>query len=103
MTPDELNRRLKEGGIVPVAAREWSKLAHHFEEVECHDTFVAGDLVIVRGEVGLVAVEQPSPGERVLRRFSSNKEADRFVQGRLDQYERMWDGCGCRIDYYKDE
>jgi hypothetical protein len=24
------------------------------------------------------------------------------VQRRLEQYERMWDGCGCRIDYYED-
>ena len=24
-----------------------------------------------------------------------------FVKGRLDTYERMWDGCGCRVSYYE--
>jgi hypothetical protein len=49
----------------------------------------------------LAALEQPSAGERVLRRLSDAEEAQRFVKGRLEAYERMWDGCGCKIDYYK--
>ena len=100
MTVEELHRRLLSEGIVPLAAPDWTKLAGEFEEVERHDTLVAGHLLIVRGASGLAAVEQPSPDKRVVRRLSDDQEARRFVQDRLERYERMWDGCGCKVDYY---
>jgi hypothetical protein len=100
MTMEELDRRLRSERIVPLSAADWAELAADFEEVERHDTLVAGHLLIVRGAAGLAAVEQPSPDARVGRRLADDKEAHRFVQGRLEQYERMWDGCGCKVDYY---
>ncbi|KPK59721.1 MAG: hypothetical protein AMS21_09800 [Gemmatimonas sp. SG8_38_2] len=100
MTIEELSRSLEAEGIVSIPVTEWEKLAHEFEELERHGTFVAGDLLIVRGIMGLAAVEEPSVGERVLRRFADAEEVRSFVQQRLDQYERMWDGCGCKVDYY---
>jgi hypothetical protein len=27
-------------------------------------------------------------------------EVRRFVRERLEAYDRMWDGCGCKVDYY---
>jgi hypothetical protein len=101
MTADELNRRLKEEGIVPLSPQEWPELAGQFEELERHDTFVAGELIILRGPAGIAALEQPSSSGWVLRCLPSMEEARRFVRERLDQYERMWDGCGCKVDYYK--
>ncbi len=95
MTADELERRLRSERIVP-----WAELADEFEEMQRHDTLVAGQLLIVRGEAGLAAVEQPSPDERVIRLLSDEEQAHRFVADRLEQYERMWDGCGCKVDYY---
>jgi len=100
MTAAELRARLKAEIIVTISAAEWAAVAGSFEQVERRDTFVAGDLLIVRGEAGLAAVEQPSPEQRVVRRLSDEAEAGRFVQRRLEEYERMWDGCGCRVDYY---
>jgi hypothetical protein len=100
MTVEELGRRLESERIVPMSASQWAKLADDFEEMQRHDTLVAGDLLIVRGEAGLAAVEQPSPDERVVRLLSDEEEAHRFVADRLEQYERMWDGCGCKVDYY---
>lgn len=101
MTAEELNRRLQEEHVVPVPSAEWAELAEACEIVERHDTLVAGELLIIRCAGGLAAVEQPTAGERVLRRLSGAEEARRFVKERLEAYERMWDGCGCKIDYYK--
>ncbi len=101
MTAAELKRRLEYEGIVPMPAAEWTELAACCEVVERHDTLVAGELLIVRCEGGLAAVEQPSPRERVVRRLADAEEARRLVEARLEAYERMWDGCGCKIDYYK--
>ncbi|MGD2216277.1 MAG: hypothetical protein PVJ64_05960 [Gemmatimonadales bacterium] len=92
---------MRDERIVPMPAAEWAALAEVCEVVERHVTSVAGELLIVRCESGLAAVERPAPGERVVRRLSGGDEARDFVAGRLEAYERMWDGCGCKIDYYK--
>jgi hypothetical protein len=97
---EELERQLAEGRIVPLAAVEWEALAAVFDEVARHHTMVAGDLVVVRTRAGLAAVERPTPDERVVRLLGDDTAARSFVEDRLAQYERMWDGCGCKVDYY---
>jgi hypothetical protein len=100
ITADELDRRLRSERVVPISAADWAEVADGFEELERHDTLVAGYLLIVRGRSGLAAVEQPSPDKRVVRLLPDDQAVRRFVQDRLEQYERMWDGCGCKVDYY---
>jgi hypothetical protein len=70
--------------------------------VERHPTQLAGDLLIVTLGGGLAAVESPSREARVARHLGGPEEVDSFVKQRLDEYERMWDGCGVKIDYYGD-
>jgi len=100
LPPDELVARLADGGILSVSTPEWERAAERFEEVERHDTYLAGDLVILRGPHGLVALESPRQAERVLRPLADDAVARQFVADRLALYERMWDGCGCKVDYY---
>ncbi|UCD23008.1 MAG: hypothetical protein JSW51_08020 [Gemmatimonadota bacterium] len=99
MNAEQLEQQLSDASLVQLTAEEWTGIAGEFELVERHRTSVAGDLLIVRGKIELFAVEQPTPETRVARVLSDIPEASRFVAERMDQYERMWDGCGCRIDY----
>lgn len=101
MTTEELTRRLGAEAVVRIAAAEWKEVREAFEVVERHPTFLAGELVIVRGDAGLLAVEEPSSDERVLRRLADEVEMRAFVKDRLETYERMWDGCGCKVEYYR--
>jgi hypothetical protein len=101
MTAEDLRRRVLAEGIVTLGSAEWTRVEGSFDEVERHDTFIAGDLVIARSGDVLVAVEEPMPGKRVIRRLDDESEARAFVRDRLDTYERMWDGCGCKVDYYR--
>ena len=100
MKSEELARRLETERVVSLTADAWAALADGVEEVERHSTGVAGNLLIVRVESQLAAVEEPSSGNRVVRRLADTNEAGEFVRQRLEQYERMWDGCGCKVDYY---
>jgi len=102
MTIEEFNRRLKLGGTVPLSAREWRELADHFPVEERHHTQLAGELLIVRFGGGLAAVEAPSRDARVSRYLGGPEEARAFVARRMEEYERMWDGCGVKVDYYED-
>ena len=45
-------------------------------------------------------VREPSPrNSHLLRLFRKREDAQSFIDERMAQFERMWDGCGCRIDY----
>jgi predicted aminopeptidase len=101
MPADDLTKRILSEGIVTLDAAAWQKVAGSFEELERHDTFIAGHLVIARRDEVLVAVEEPMRDRRVIRRLADDGEARRFVKDRLDTYERMWDGCGCKVEYYR--
>ena len=99
MNAAELEQRIATDHIVILAAADWAAFADAFEEVERHHTMMAGSLVIVRTAHGLAAVEQPKANERVVRLLGNAADTRQFVNDRMAQYERMWDGCGCRIDY----
>lgn len=45
--------------------------------------------------------EQTPSGEVLVRRFATRDDADAFVDDRLQTYDRMWDGCGCKVRYYE--
>jgi predicted aminopeptidase len=100
MTVDVLDRRLREERIIPMPAAEWAELAPRLDVVECHATALAGELVIVRTGEALAAVEEPSADTRIVRRLADSAEAQQFVRRRLETYDKMWDGCGCKVDYY---
>jgi hypothetical protein len=92
--------RLASGGVTVLGREEWESVSDSFDVVLSLDTMVSGMIILLRYEGGFAVVEEPGPGERVLRGFDDEASARRFVEERMDTYERMWDGCGCRIDYY---
>jgi len=100
MTIKELDARLAAERVVEMPAATWARLAPAVEEVERHATGLAGDLLIVRSAGGLAAVEQPAPDARVIRRLSGRDEARALIARRLETYDKMWDGCGCKVDYH---
>jgi hypothetical protein len=48
----------------------------------------------------LLARETSDKGEIILRLFPGDFALNAFLKRRIDIYERMWDGCGCKVDYY---
>jgi len=101
VTADDLRQALNAEPVIRLSAADWETMAGDFEEVERHHTVVAGSLVIIRVNGTLAAVEQPRPDERVVRALGSEEAVRVFVQERMEKYERMWDGCGCKVDYYQ--
>ena len=87
-----LLRDLAAGKVVALSPAAWEKLAAEFEELERHRTGLAGDLVIVRRQDRLAAVEQADPKTRAVRPLASPAAARDFVRERLAAYDRLWDG-----------
>jgi hypothetical protein len=101
VTVEEFREKIAGGGTVPLSAPEWEALAPSFPEVEKHETLLAGQLVIFRVGDEMAAVEAPSKAARVARLLGGEVKVRAFVAKRLEEYERMWDGCGVKIDYHE--
>ena len=66
------------------------------------DTQFAGFIRILSLESTILVQEQlPDDGKLLLRSFADRKSAEDFVRERLDTYDRMWDGCGCKVMYFE--
>jgi hypothetical protein len=100
MDLEEAVRRLEEGEVVPLPTGEWEALSGAFEVVHSQDTLVSGMITLLHQGDLYAVMEEPGPDERVLRGFVGEVSARGFIAERMETYERMWDGCGCRIDYY---
>ena len=48
----------------------------------------------------IIFQEITTKNEIALRLFDNRKEAEILLNKRIDVYEKMWDGCGCKVDYY---
>jgi hypothetical protein len=92
---------LRHGSLVVLPAAELAVVVPSLRTVEEHDTFFAGPLRIVETAAGLALAEQdPGRGLGFLRPAASLAAAQALVRDRLAVYERMWDGCGCKVDYF---
>ena len=71
------------------------------EIIREEDTHLSDFIRILKYDGNLFAQEITFKKEIIVRKMNSIEDADNFVQERLDYYERKWDGCGCKIDYYE--
>ena len=70
------------------------------ELLRIEDTHLSDFIRVLKYEDKLFVQETTFKKEILIRKMNSMKDVDLFVQERLDYYERKWDGCGCKIDYY---
>jgi len=83
----------------PVEPAGWAAMLARAELLRAEDTMISGWIRVLALD-GQIHVEEETPDRRILlRRFADRAAADRFVDRRLETYDRMWDGCGCRVDY----
>jgi len=64
------------------------------------DTLISGLIRILKYKDYFITQETTTKNEIVLRLYNSREKADELVQDHLDTYDQMWDGCGCKVDYY---
>jgi hypothetical protein len=88
--------------IVILSSGDFDILVRNLEIVFEKDTLIRDKIRILKLNKTVYFVQEKSPKEEILlRRFKTEKIAKDFVMDRLHIYDKMWDGCGCKIDYYK--
>ena len=65
-----------------------------------NDTYISDKIRLLKIDNELIIQEKTTKDELLIRSINSIKEAEEFINQRLEIYEKMWDGCGCKVDYY---
>lgn len=97
----EILGALDSGTYVTVPPRELDELLAESELVSEVDTHINNTIRLLRMGGRLVLQETSFEGEIFLRPMHSKEAADEFIRKRLDTYDRMWDGCGCKINFHE--
>ncbi len=64
------------------------------------DTIINDNVRILEIENKTIFQEITAKNEVALRLFDYIKDAEQLLNKRMEVYEKMWDGCGCKVDYY---
>jgi len=100
VSTDDLIADLHHSPVVAIDRDTLRELIDAADVLREDDTHLAGWIrVLAVGDSILVQEETPK-GEVLVRRMPSRESAERFVDLRMQSYDRMWDGCGCKVDYY---
>lgn len=98
---EDLLGALSSGRIESVSMDTFADLIESLDVVEKTDTRFRGFIYLLRKEDVWIIAEHPDSSTAVLRRVDSREAGEAFIRKRLEDYDKMWDGCGCKIDYLK--
>ncbi|MDT3695976.1 MAG: hypothetical protein ROY99_06245 [Ignavibacterium sp.] len=101
MTIEEIFSKALNSKYIIIEDRELELLLKSAEILREENTYLSDSIRLLKYNGILFIQEITFNKEVLLRKMNSIKEADSFIQERLDYYERKWDGCGCKIDYYE--
>ena len=100
MNMDKLVTEMKDRLTYIMSPSELDDLLNSCEIVFERDTLISGFIRILKYKENFITQETTDKNEVVLRLYKSRKKADALVMDHLDTYDQMWDGCGCKVDYY---
>ncbi len=80
---------------------ELKSVLDNSEIIRVEDTYLSDFIRVLKYDEKFFVQETTFKKEILIRKMDSMNDVDFFVQERLDYYERKWDGCGCKIDYYE--
>lgn len=98
---DKIVSELKEKKYLSISNEELSGLLSQSKILIERDTFISDKIRLLKYEDELIIQEKSTKDELLIRSINSKKEAEEFINQRLEIYEKMWDGCGCKVDYYE--
>jgi hypothetical protein len=100
MKIDEIIEKLKKQKPLILPLNNLDEILNQVLVIEDKDTLMSDHIRILKWNENILIQEVTSKNELSIRIVESVEDANRFVNERMETYERMWDGCGCRVNYY---
>ena len=79
---------------------ELDELLSNSELILEENTFISDKIRLLKLDNDLILQEKTTNDEYLIRIVKSEEDAKELIRQRLEIYEKMWDGCGCKVDYY---
>ncbi len=64
------------------------------------DTLISDKIRILQLDNCIFFQEMTGKREFLVRKMKDLNSANELMAKRMEIYEKMWDGCGCKVDYY---
>ena len=96
----DILKKVKSTSFVAITEDELHDLLTVAKIIEERDTHISDKIRLLKINGELIVQEKSNKNEFLLRLMKNKKEADLFIDERMETYDRMWDGCGCKVDYY---
>ena len=80
---------------------ELEKLLSQSQTLIEKDTHISDKIRLLKIDNDLIIQEKTTKDELLIRIVKTKKEAEHLIAQRLEIYDKMWDGCGCKVDYYE--
>ena len=101
MDMDALINEMKKVKVYIMSPTKLDDLLNSVDEIVFErDTLISGFIRILRHGDYFMTQETSDKNEVVLRLYATKEDAEALVRDHLDTYDQMWDGCGCKVDYY---
>jgi hypothetical protein len=79
---------------------ELNNILAYSEIIFEQNTIISDFIRILRIGKHIVVQEKTDKNEIALHLYADEQQAMTLVNERLNIYEKMWDGCGCKVRYY---
>ena len=96
----KLSTTLQKNRYLIINEFELNKLLLKSEIIIEKDTLISDKIRLLKFEDQLIIQEKTTKDEYVIRIIKSLEDGEELIKKRMEIYDKMWDGCGCKVDYY---
>jgi hypothetical protein len=100
MQIESIIKKASKSKYVKLSDSELKNLLSVSELLQEIDTCISDKIRLLKFGDEFIIQERSTEQEIIIRPVSTEKEAEDFIKQRLEIYDRMWDGCGCKVNYY---
>ena len=83
-----------------ISEEELDELLSTSELLVEENTYMSDKIRLLKYRDQLILQEKTTKDEYIIRSMNTKEDAEKFINERLEVYNRMWDGCGCKVEYY---
>ena len=98
---EKIFRNVKNNKYLEISETDLNELLSNSKLIQEENTYISDKIRLLKIKDDLILQEKTTKGEYLIRYIKTKKEAEELIKARLKIYEKMWDGCGCKVDYYE--
>jgi|WetSurSiteA1Bulk_404760.scaffolds.fasta_scaffold02390_3 hypothetical protein len=94
-------KQAREKNYIAVSKEEVNELLTNSKILIEENTYLSDKIRLLEYESDMFIQEKTTNDEYLIRKVKTLKDGEDLIKKRLEIYNRMWDGCGCKVDYYE--